>query len=86
MKFDTEVGLKSPKFRRWFRKLFLFYKIKKNWLTRISPQYDTTKEDVQNFIAEQIFSNISTFVILCRIGSNWTTAKPTGNIHNSISS
>ena len=31
-------------FRSWFRKLCLFFMIKKKWFTRISIQYYTTKQ------------------------------------------
>ena len=44
IKLYNELGLESLEFRWWFRKLCLFYKIKKNWFTRIYSQYDTTKQ------------------------------------------
>ena len=39
----NELGSESLELGRWFRKLCLFYKIK-NWFTRISIKYDTTKQ------------------------------------------
>ena len=44
IKLYNELVLGFLEFRRWFRKLCLFYKIKKKWLTRISVQNDTKKQ------------------------------------------
>ena len=45
IKFYNELGLEPLEFSSWwFRKLCLFYKIKKNWYVRISVQYDITRQ------------------------------------------
>ena len=44
--FYNDLGIESHRFRQWLRKLYLFYKIEKNWLTWTSVT--TGSPDHQN--------------------------------------
>ena len=43
IKLHNELGLEPLEFRWWFRKPCLFIRLK-NWFTRTTIQYDTTKQ------------------------------------------
>ena len=67
IKLYYELGLESLEFRRWFRKLCLFYKIKKtglpeylfNMIPQSNHQYNTWSiEDVTKFYCRTDDSNI----------------------------
>ena len=58
IKLYNKLGLEFPEFRRWFRKLYLFYKIKKtglpeylfNMIPQSNHQYNTRSiEDIATF-------------------------------------
>ena len=71
IKLYNELGLESLEFIRWFRKLCLFYKIKKtglpeylfNMIPKSNHQYNTQLRILKHFVAEQMYSNILIFHI-----------------------
>ena len=82
LKIYEELGLESLKFRRWMRRLYVFYKIKagghSDYLYKLISAkalliIQVIQITLKHIIAELIFLNIHFFLILLPNGTDWTT-------------
>ena len=82
LKIYEELGLESSKFRRWMRRLSVFYKIKTldhlEYLYKLIPaksSYNTRNLDhIETcYCRKLIFLNIHSFLIQLWNGTEWTT-------------
>ena len=70
VKLYNELGLQSLEFRQWFRKLCLFFMIKKTGITEYLKATISHLRMLPHFITEKMYSNILIFYILFKNGTN----------------